>query len=59
LRFDGWASTYAGAKALEAALMAALDTYGATSAMPAVDFYEDDTEIYRVSVDYYIYHQEA
>ena len=59
-RLDGWASSYSGVKALEAALMAAMDGLsGAVGAMAPIDFYEDDTGIYRISVDYYLYHLEA
>lgn len=59
-RLDGWADSYSTVKALEVALMAAMDDFtGASAAMPPIDFYEDDTGIYRISIDYYIHHSEV
>ena len=60
IRIDCWASLYSEAKALMKAVRGAMDALnGALAAMGEVDFYDDEAEVYRTSIDYYIHHTEA
>lgn len=61
LQVDCWATSYAGADALAAQVVAALRLYGVRSSQPALlsaydvnrqDLYEPDTEEWRVSMDF-------
>lgn len=54
LQIDCWAKTYGAAKALAAEVRAAMKTI---KSMPidSTDFYEDETEIHRVSFDFYVW----
>lgn len=51
IQIDSWAASYAGAKALDAAVRAAMKTTGALPVMD-MDAYEDDEATYRVTRDY-------
>lgn len=60
LRFDCWATGYRESKVLLAAVRNALDgVSGAVAAMGEVDFYDDDAEVYRATIDYYFHHTES
>jgi len=54
IQVDCWASTYAGAKALGTAVLSAMDGSSTFSAVliDERDMFEDDVEIYRVSMDF-------
>ena len=69
MQYDSWASTYAGAKALADALRERLDSYTGLVGSPAEtvhfayllnerDFYDDDLLVFRVSMDFEIFHDE-
>lgn len=66
VQVDSYASTYAGARTLADTIRAALDGYRATSgtirtAVREIEnpFFEDVTGLTPVSIDYFIYYQEA
>jgi hypothetical protein len=60
LRIDCWAERYREAKVLMAAVRGALDAVsGALAATGEIDFYDDEAEVYRTSIDYYFHHAEA
>jgi hypothetical protein len=60
LRIDCWAERYREAKVLMKAVRGALDAVsGAVAAMGEIDFYDDEAEVYRTSIDYYFHHAEA
>lgn len=69
IQVDAYATTYAGAKALAAAIRGALDGYrgtaggvrvGGVSLLSDIDFFEEDVDpkLYRVSMDYLVTHDE-
>ncbi len=69
IQYDSWAQTYAGAKALADALRERLDSYAGPVGSPAEtvhfayllnerDFYDDDLQVFRVSMDFEIWHNE-
>ena len=70
IQIDAWAITYGGAKALATVVRKRIDGYSGDMGSPAVeaifihllndrDFYDDVTELWRVSMDYEIMHVEA
>ena len=70
IQIDAWASTYTGAKALSTAVRKRIDGYSGDVGSPAVDvivamllsdrdLYDDETELWRVSMDFEIMHIEA
>lgn len=60
LRFDCWAERYSEAKTLLVAVRDALDAVsGAFAATSEDDFYDDEAEVYRASIDYYFHHTEV
>lgn len=67
IQVDSWDATYAGAKALAAAVRGALDTFhggmsprtvGVCELLTEADVYEEDAEVYRVIQDFRILHDE-
>ena len=67
MQVDCWASTYAGVKAVATQVRAALQRWSDAAASPVVldsllesdqDLYEAEVEIYRVSMDFIIWHRE-
>ncbi|KKL23178.1 hypothetical protein LCGC14_2428030, partial [marine sediment metagenome] len=63
VQYDSWADTYVGAKALADALRERLDSYTGPVGSPADtvhfayllnerDFYDDDLQVFRVSMDF-------
>lgn len=68
IQIDCWADSYSGSKALATAVRSAMDGYaglmGTTTVGSVVlesdlDFYEPDTNVYRVSMDFWISHIET
>lgn len=74
ISFNCWATTYLGAQAVAAAVRASLDGFAGTlsdSGSPAetirtnilldneIDFYEDETGVYRILQDYTLSHTET
>ncbi len=61
VQIDCWASTYAGAKAVAAAVLAAIDTATTFKGVMSGDrdMYEDDVQIYRVSMDWSLWNRRA
>lgn len=70
IQIDAWATTYAGTKALATAVRKRLDGYSGDTGSPAVnvivamllndrDFYDAETELWRVSMDFEVMHHEA
>ena len=68
IQIDCWADSYSGAKALAEAVRSAMDGYaglmgtttvGSVVLETDIDFYEPDTNVYRVSMDYWISHLET
>ena len=70
IQIDAWAATYTGAKDLATKVRKRIDGYSGDVGSPAVDvvfshllsdrdFYDSETEYYRVSMDFEIMHVEA
>lgn len=61
IQIDCWATTYAGAKALAAAVRAAMLSATAfkVGSVSDRDLYEDDTNVFRVSIDFSVWHRTA
>lgn len=60
IRFDCWATTSDGADAVMRAVRDAMDAYtGAFAAINPVEFHEEESDAYRVTIDYYIHHTEG
>ena len=67
IQIDAWATTYASAKAVIDTVRSALDGYSGTAGSETIkssllqtetDFYEPETNVYRVSQDYFIKYEE-
>lgn len=54
VQIDCWASSYGSAKSLAAAVRTAMQSLTAIP-IDSTDFYEDETDIYRVSLDFYVW----
>lgn len=68
IQIDCWAESYSGARTLAEAVRSAMDGYaglmgtttvGSVVLESDIDFYEPDTDIYRVSMDFWISHIET
>lgn len=67
IQVDSWASTYGGAKAVAEQVRTALERWSDATTTPVVldsfiegdtDLYESEVELYRVSMDFVIWHRE-
>lgn len=61
IQIDSMATTYAGAKTLAAAVFSAMESATTYKAILIgdIDIYEDEPEIYRVSMDFSVWHSTA